>query len=210
MATPSHLIDTRVYSELVPLGLSPQRRLHLPPLLRPLPGMRAGPRPGGRFPAQEDAAAGLRRSHATLTAVRRDLAYDAEHYALYLSYQRYRHPGGGMDQDSREQYQHFLLHSNVATDLYEFRDEGGLRMVSLVDRLVDGLSSVYTFFEPERRGDELRDLQRAVADRGAARRWGCLTCTSGISSPRAGRWPTRRAFRPIEGVGRWRVAEVGE
>ncbi len=38
-----------------------------------------------------------------------------------------------MDQDSREQYQHFLLHSNVATDLYEFRDEGGLRMVSLVD-----------------------------------------------------------------------------
>ena len=53
-----------------------------------------------------------------------------------------------MDQDSREQYQHFLLHSNVATDLYEFRDEGGLRMVSLVDRLVDGLSSVYTFFDP--------------------------------------------------------------
>jgi arginine-tRNA-protein transferase len=53
-----------------------------------------------------------------------------------------------MDQDSREQYQHFLLHSNVATDLYEFREAGELRMVSLVDRLVDGLSSVYTFFEP--------------------------------------------------------------
>jgi arginine-tRNA-protein transferase len=53
-----------------------------------------------------------------------------------------------MDQDSREQYQHFLLHSNVATDLYEFREGGVLRMVSLVDRLVDGLSSVYTFFEP--------------------------------------------------------------
>jgi hypothetical protein len=27
-----------------------------------------------------------------------------------------------MDQDSREQYQHFLLHSNVATDLLEFRE----------------------------------------------------------------------------------------
>ena len=53
-----------------------------------------------------------------------------------------------MDQDSREQYQHFLLHSNVMTDLYEFRDEGGLRMVSLVDQLGDGLSSVYTFFDP--------------------------------------------------------------
>ena len=54
-----------------------------------------------------------------------------------------------MDQDSREQYQHFLLHSNVATDLFEFREAGVLRMVSLVDRLVDGLSSVYTFFEPD-------------------------------------------------------------
>jgi arginine-tRNA-protein transferase len=53
-----------------------------------------------------------------------------------------------MDQDSREQYQHFLLHSNVATDLVEFRERGVLRMVSLVDRLADGLSSVYTFYDP--------------------------------------------------------------
>jgi arginine-tRNA-protein transferase len=83
-----------------------------------------------------------------LTVVRRELAYDPEHYSLYLRYQRHRHPGGGMDQDSREQYQHFLLHSNVATDLFEFREDGVLRMVSLVDRLHDGLSSVYTFFDP--------------------------------------------------------------
>ena len=54
-----------------------------------------------------------------------------------------------MDQDSREQYQHFLLHSNVCTDLFEFRIDGKLLMVSLVDRLLDGLSSVYTFFEPD-------------------------------------------------------------
>ena len=70
-----------------------------------------------------------------------------------------------MDQDSREQYQHFLLHSNVATDLFEFREDGELRMVSLVDRLVDGLSSVYTFFEPRRGRRELRHLQHPVADR---------------------------------------------
>jgi arginine-tRNA-protein transferase len=54
-----------------------------------------------------------------------------------------------MDQDSREQYQHFLLHSNVGTDLYEFREGERLRMVSLVDRLHDGLSSVYTFYDVE-------------------------------------------------------------
>src|SRR5207248_236937 len=86
--------------------------------------------------------------HSHLVATRRKLAFDAEHYALYLRYQQQRHPGGGMDQDSREQYQHFLLHSNVTTDLFEFREDGRLRMVSLVDRLYDGLSSVYTFYDP--------------------------------------------------------------
>jgi arginine-tRNA-protein transferase len=57
-----------------------------------------------------------------------------------------------MDNDSHEQYQHFLLHSNVDTTLYEFREGGRLCMVSLVDRLGDGLSSVYTFFDPREPG----------------------------------------------------------
>ncbi|HEX9686724.1 MAG TPA: arginyltransferase, partial [Burkholderiales bacterium] len=37
----------------------------------------------------------------------------------------------------------------VESRLIEFRENGALRMVSIVDRLQDGLSSVYTFFDPD-------------------------------------------------------------
>ena len=139
------------------------------------------------------------RTHGALAVTRRELGYDAEHYALYLRYQRHRHPGGGMDQDSREQYQHFLLHSNVATDLVEFREGGVLRMVSLVDRLADGLSSVYTFFEPDVRATSYGTFNIL---------WQIRRCQElGLPYLYLGYWIAESAkmaykatFRPIEGL----------
>lgn len=75
--------------------------------------------------------------------------FDAEHYALYQRYQTVRHAGGGMDHDDPDQYQDFLLSSHVDTRLLVFRQQGIVRMVSLVDLLDDGLSAVYTFFDTD-------------------------------------------------------------
>jgi arginine-tRNA-protein transferase len=93
-------------------------------------------------------------AHRTLHATVRELAFDPEHYALYQRYQSQRHIDGGMDKDGVAQYTQFLLQSHVDTKLVEFHivDETGapgmLKMVSIVDMLKEGLSAVYTFFDP--------------------------------------------------------------
>jgi arginine-tRNA-protein transferase len=147
VATPSHLIDSRVYSELVRHGFRRSGGFTYRPHCDNCRACVPVRIPVAMFKPNRTQRKCL-RIHGKMDVIRHNLAFNSEHYALYLRYQRQRHRGGGMDQDSREQYQHFLLHSNVSTDLFEFREDGVLRMVSLVDRLVDGLSSVYAFFDP--------------------------------------------------------------
>jgi len=204
VATPSHLIDSHVYSELVRLGFRRSGAFTYRPYCdhcRECVPVRV---PVAEFVHNRSQRRSWRR-HGNLVGNRRHLAFDSEHYALYLRYQRHRHPGGGMDQDSREQYQHFLLHSNVGTDLFEFRAHGRLRMVSLVDRLHDGLSSVYTFYDPDPPGASFGTF--AVL-------WQIERCLElGLPYLYLGYWIAdskkmayKASFRPIEGLvqGGWR------
>lgn len=74
--------------------------------------------------------------------------FDPEHYALYVEYLHARHPDSQMDATNPGAYMSFLTAVWCDTSFYEFRLRDELLAVAVVDRLDDGLSSVYTFFSP--------------------------------------------------------------
>jgi len=75
--------------------------------------------------------------------------FDSAHFELYRRYQASRHPGSGMNDTDPQKYLGFLVSRQVASSFYEFRVGPQLLGVAVVDRLPDGMSAVYTFFDPD-------------------------------------------------------------
>lgn len=156
VATPGELVDTQVYSQLVDQGFRRSGLFTYRPQCMGCQKCQTLRVPVERF-APNRSQRRTWQQHRQLSTALLPARMDNAHFALYQRYLRARHDDGGMDNDSPADYEQFLLHSRVKTCLLEFRDgeasqgeaQAPLRMVSVVDVLDQGLSAVYTFYDPD-------------------------------------------------------------
>ncbi len=145
IATPHHLIDSDVYSDLIQLGFRRSGKF----VYRPHCGHCNACVPV-RLPVEEFVPNRSQRRalkhHQALSATIVPLAFKQAHFELYAAYQIVRHEGT-RDGEIAEQYRSFLVQSNVESLMVEFRLDGVLKMVSVVDMVRDGISAVYTFYD---------------------------------------------------------------
>jgi len=84
-----------------------------------------------------------------LTISHHSATFNAEHFELYRRYLASRHLNGGMDNPTEESYVSFLTSDWSETSFIEIRRDSQLVAVAITDHVHNGLSALYTFFDPD-------------------------------------------------------------
>jgi arginyl-tRNA--protein-N-Asp/Glu arginylyltransferase len=148
VADPTIRLETKNYSELIQLGFRRSGGMAYRPHCGTCQACIAIRIPVVSFhPSRGQRRIWKKNDDLELTSL--PLEFHEEHYQLYQRYQSTRHTGGSMDIDDREKYMSFFAADGLDTRLIEFRSAGTLLCVAVIDWLPAGLSSMYTFFDPE-------------------------------------------------------------
>lgn len=209
VATPSFLINAQVYSELVRQGFRRSGTFTYRPRCDTCRQC---------VPVRVDVNAfaptrSQRRSwkrHADLHVELLPLEDKPEYFELYRRYQQTRHAEGSMADDDPEQYRNFLLQSHVDSMLIAFREGDVLRMVSIVDVLKDGLSAVYTFYDPDMPGTSY-GTYNVLWQIELSRKLELPYLYLGYWIGAARKMAYKAAFKPLQGLrdGRWQQLDPG-
>ncbi len=90
----------------------------------------------------------VKRANEGVQVTQTEPAQTEEYFLLYEDYIEQRHSDGDMYPASRDQFHSFLVDGRPEASFYEFRDSGKLLALAVADELNDGLSAIYTFFDP--------------------------------------------------------------
>ena len=149
----------------------------------------------------------IARANAGLEVTELPARATAEQFALFQLYQKARHGDGDMAAMGFYDYRAMVEDTPITTVMVEFRDERD-RLVGgcLTDRLSDGLSAVYSFYDPL---DAKRSLGTYailwLAER--ARQLGLPYVYLGYWVPESRKMAYKARFRPSEVLtgGAWRM-----
>ena len=141
-------LDNQLYSQLIRHGFRRSGRLvyrpHCPECSQCL---------SLRVPVNEFVE---RRRHRRVLRANREVQlvpcnprFQQAHYELYQRYTAARHAGGSMAESTPREYLDFLTADWAETQFVELREQGHLLGVAITDQVADGLSAVYTFFDPD-------------------------------------------------------------
>ncbi len=143
---------------------------------------------------------GLRRiARANIALTSREITATAtvEQYQLFQRYQQARHGEGDMATMSFYDYRAMVEDTPIETFMTEFRDPAQRLMgCCLIDKLADGLSAVYSFFEPDSAFKSLGTFAILTLIEQARAHGPALRLSRLLGRRRAGRWPTRPASSP--------------
>lgn len=134
--------------------------------------------------------------------------YNAERHTLYERYLRQRHPGGGMDEADASDFRRFLTAPWSPTLFLEMRLAKRLVGVAVTDVCTNGLSAVYTFFDPDEHARSLGTF--AILQQVAlARRRGLPWVYLGFWIEGHPKMDYKRRFRPLQvrGTAGWAAME---
>ncbi len=150
------------------------------------------------------------RINRDLGAIERPAEPTEEQYGLFGRYVQARHGDGEMADMTALDYHGMVRHSRVETRMAEYRDAGGkLVAACLFDRLDDGLSAVYSFFDPDLEGRSLGHYM-VLWLIGTARAETLPHVYLGYWIAAAPKMSYKARFRPLEALGEtgWKTVEA--
>jgi len=146
-ADPNKVIDTETYARLIDYGFRRSGDNVYRPHCRGCNACVPVRIPVADFqPDRAQRRAWRRNQDLAISTARTE--FGPEHLDLYHRYQMARHDGRAGVRDAREQLE-FLRSRFINTSSLEYRLDGRLVMVSVIDQMPQGLSAVYTFYEPD-------------------------------------------------------------